>query len=100
MVEGGSVLNKTVVLVEDLVTTGASSLSAVNNIRKAGGKVSNCLVIVKYNFPKAKYAFSKSRVKLHAVTSFPVILEEAKKLGVVGGDTLRKVEDWFAENTK
>jgi len=100
MVEGGSVLNKHVVLIEDLVTTGGSSLSAVRNIRQSGGKVSHCLVIVSYNLPLSKQAFSRAKVKLHAVTSFPIILEEAKKIGMVHGETLKKVEDWFLEHTK
>ena len=100
MVEGGSVLNKHVLLIEDLVTTGRSSLSAVDNIRKAGGKISNCLVIVSYNFFSSKKAFSNAKVKLHAVTSFPVILEEAKKLGIVDAKTLMKIENWFREHIK
>lgn len=100
MVEGGSVLNKHVLLIEDLVTTGRSSLSAVDNIRKAGGKISNCLVIVSYNFSSSKEAFSDAKVKLHTITSFPVILEEAKKLGMVRGKTLIKIEDWFREYIK
>ncbi len=100
MVEGGSVLNKHVLLIEDLVTTGRSSLSAVRHIREAGGKISNCLVIVSYNFPSSKQAFSDAKIKLHTITSFPVILEEAKKLGMIKGKTLQKVEDWFEEHTK
>ncbi len=100
MVEGGNVLNKHVLLIEDLVTTGRSSLSAVDNIRKAGGKISNCLVIVSYNFSSSKEAFRNAKVKLHTLTSFPVILEEAKKLGMVRGKTLTKIEHWFLENVK
>jgi orotate phosphoribosyltransferase len=100
MVEGGSVLNKTVLLVEDLVTTGGSSLRAVDSLRKEGAKVNNCLVVVTYNFPSTKQSFIKEKVKLHTITSFPVILEEAKKLGMVKGDTLKKIEEWFAKHTK
>lgn len=100
MVEGGNVLNKHVLLIEDLVTTGRSSLSAVDNIRKAGGKISNCLVIVSYNFSSSKEAFSNAKVKLHAATSFPVILEEAKKLGMVDDKTLMKIGDWFRGHIK
>jgi orotate phosphoribosyltransferase len=100
MVEGGVVLNRHVVLVEDLVTTGGSSLAAVANLRKEGGKVSNCLVIVTYNFPSARVAFDSAKVKLHAITSFPVILAEAKKLGMIKGQQLKKVEDWLAQNSK
>ena len=100
MVEGGSVLNKHVLLIEDLVTTGRSSLDAVENIRKAGGKISNCLVIVSYNFFSSKEAFNNAKVKLHTITSFPVILEEAKKLGMIHGKSLIKIEDWFKEHIK
>ncbi len=100
MVEGGSVLNKNVLLIEDLVTTGGSSLHAVENLRKEGGKVKICLVIVSYNLPRAQDAFTKAKVKLHAITSFPVILGEAKKLGMIKGDRLKKVEGWLLEHTK
>lgn len=100
MVEGGSVLNRNILLIEDLVTTGGSSLSAVENLRKEGAKVNNCLVIVSYNFPSAKEAFSKAKVKLHTITSFPVILGEAKKLGMINEAILKKVEAWFSEHTK
>ncbi len=100
MVEGGTVLNKHVLLIEDLVTTGGSSLDAVENLRKEGGKVNSCLVIVSYGFPSAEDAFHKAKVKLHTITSFPVILEEAKKLGIIKGDNLKKVEDWFKKHTK
>lgn len=100
MVEGGSVLNRNILLIEDLVTTGGSSLSAIENLRKEGAKVNNCLVIVSYNFPSAKEAFSKAKVKLHTITSFPVILGEAKKLGMINEVTLKKVEAWFSENAK
>ena len=100
MVEGGSVLNRNVLLVEDLVTTGGSSLSAVENLRKDGGKVHDCLVIVSYNFPQATQAFTQAKVKLHAITSFPVILDEAKKLGLIKGERLKQVEDWLSVHTK
>ncbi|OGI67780.1 orotate phosphoribosyltransferase [Candidatus Nomurabacteria bacterium RIFCSPHIGHO2_01_FULL_42_15] len=99
MIEGGSVLNRHVLLVEDLVTTGGSSLGAVHHVRKGGGKISHCLVIVSYNFPSSKEAFHNAKMKLHAITSFPVILDEAKKLGIIQGKTLAKIEDWFQEHT-
>jgi len=100
MVEGGSVLNKNVLLIEDLVTTGDSSLRAVENLRKEGAKVKNCLVIVSYDFPEARDAFSKAKVKLHHISSFPTIFDEVKKLGMIRGDKLKKVENWFKEHTK
>lgn len=97
IVEGGNVLNKRVLLIEDLVSTGGSSMDAIENIRKSGGKVSDCLVIVSYNFPSSREAFKKAKVKLHTLTSFPVILEEAKKLGMIKGENLKTVEVWLAQ---
>lgn len=100
LIEGGSILNKNVLLIEDLVSTGMSSLAAIEKIKKDGGKVSNCLVIVSYNFPVAKIEFKKAKVKLHTLTSFPIILQEAKKIGLIKGNKLKKIEDWLIENTK
>lgn len=100
MVEGGTVLNREVLLIEDLVTTGSSSLAAVDNLRKEGAKVRNCLVIVSYNFPSATEAFKKAKVKLHTITTFPIILNEAKKLGMLEGENLKIVENWLKEHTK
>lgn len=100
MVEGGNVLNRNVLLIEDLVTTGGSSLSAVENLRKEGAKVHNCLVIVSYDFPSAKHSFQQAKIKLHAVTSFPIILNEAKRIGMINDNTFKKVEDWFTKHSK
>ena len=100
MVEGGSVLNRRVLLLEDLISTGSSCLSAVDNLRKEGAKINECLAIVSYNFSASKNSFSEAKVKSHTLTSFPVILEEAKKIGMIKGDTLKKVENWFKENTQ
>jgi orotate phosphoribosyltransferase len=100
MVEGGNVHLKHVLLIEDLVSTGMSSLAAVESIRKEGGIVEDCLVIVSYEFSTAKEAFKEAKVKLHTLTSFPVILEEAKKLGMLKEADLEKIEKWFYQYSK
>ncbi|MBY0376764.1 orotate phosphoribosyltransferase [Patescibacteria group bacterium] len=97
LVEGGDVSGKRVLLVEDLVSTGISSLTAVEGLRAEGAIVEDCLVIVSYNFTEAKEAFKNANVRLHTLTSFPVILEEAKKQGLLQGEDLKIVEDWMAK---
>ena len=99
MVEGGNVLNKRVLLIEDLVTTGASSLAAIKNIRISGGKINNCFVIVSYGFRNTQERFIKAKVKLHNLTSFSVIMKEARKLGMVNEENLEKVQKWFKQHT-
>jgi len=83
-VAGGDVRGKRVLLVEDLVTTGSSSLSGVEALRKEGAEVTDCLVIVDYGFKRAQEAFSNDRVWLHSLVSFQDILKEAKEMEVIG----------------
>ena len=96
-VEGGEVSGRTVLLVEDLVSTGSSSLSGVEAIRAEGGTVRDCLVIVSYGFPEAHDAFKSAGVQLHALTTFSAILEEAEKERVIDADTKTAVEDWLRD---
>lgn len=99
MVEGGEVARKKVLLIEDLVSTGGSSLSAVESIRKEEGIVDDCLVIVSYDFKQAKDAFHKANVKLHSLTSFPVILEKAIELRMLKQEQVEKIKSWLKEHS-
>jgi orotate phosphoribosyltransferase len=96
-IEGGQVENKRVLLVEDLVTTGSSSLSGVVALREEGASVEDCLVIVSYGFPEAIDNFEKEKVKLRALTSFPIILEEAIAMGKLTDKEAEIVEDWLSD---
>ncbi len=97
LVEGGDIRSKKTLLVEDLVSLGTSSLSAVKEIRQAGGVVNDCLVIVSYDFADAKEAFKKANVNLHALTSVPVILEEALKLGELKQEEVDLIREWYVD---
>jgi orotate phosphoribosyltransferase len=97
MVEGGKVEGKTVLLVEDLVTTGGSSLGGVRQIREAGGVVTDCLAIVSYDMPEATENFAKEEVTLHTLTNFPVILAEALKRNILNQEQNDTVHDWLRD---
>jgi orotate phosphoribosyltransferase len=97
LVEGGDIKGKKVLLIEDLVSLGLSSLNAVKEIRNAGGVVSDCMIIVSYEFPESKENFKNSNVKLHALTSVLIILEEAQKLGKLKSNEVEKIKEWFAD---
>jgi len=95
MIEGGKVEGKKVLLIEDLVSTGGSSLAGIESIRNEGGIVNDCLVIVSYDFKEAKEAFEKASVKLHPTTSFPVILDEAISFCKLSNEEVLKIKEWF-----
>jgi orotate phosphoribosyltransferase len=95
-VEGGTVAGKRVLLVEDLVTTGGSSLSGVEALRAEGAIVTDCLSIVSYGFQEATQAFEAAGVRLHTLTSFPVIVAQALATGRFDETVTNVVNDWLA----
>lgn len=97
LVEGGDVNGRNVVLVEDLVSTGDSSVTGIGSLRAEGATVEHCLVIVTYGFEEAETAFREAGVNLHPLTTFPVILEQAVELGKIDAATRITVEDWLKD---
>ena len=96
-VEGGDIDGKQVVLVEDLVSTGSSSLSGVEALRAEGGHVSHCLAIISYNMPEAASAFAAANVHLHALTTFTEVLEVALHQGTLDQLGADIITDWLNE---
>jgi orotate phosphoribosyltransferase len=96
-VEGGDVTGKRVVLVEDLVTTGGSSIAAIEALRGEGAVVTDCLAIISYGFPDAVELFKRSGVTLHAATTFQAVLESALARGMIDGTGAALVRDWLDE---
>lgn len=96
-VEGGSVQGKRLLLLEDLVTTGGSSLSGVEALRNEGAIVTDCIVICSYGFIEAQEAFKQAGVNLHALVGFPEILEEAERRGLLNASERESVAEWFQD---
>ena len=96
-VEGGSVKCKKVLLIEDLVSTGISSLSGVQALRDEGAIVEDCLVIIQYAFPEAVEAFNKAKVNLYALTTFPDVLKEIKAGTKYSQEDIKKMEGWLKD---
>jgi len=96
-VEGGSIAGKRLLLIEDLVTTGSSSLSGVEALRAEGATVTDCLTIISYNLPEAVDNFASAGVRLHPLTTFAAVLEVALERGVIDEAAAASVRDWLAE---
>lgn len=94
-VEGGDVAGKHVVLVEDLVTTGSSSIAAIEALRDEGAVVTNCLAIISYGFPEAVELFAHNAVKLHTTTTFESVLEVALERSLVTDEDATIVRGWL-----
>lgn len=97
LVEGGDVSGRKVLLVEDLITTGTSSLSAVATLREGGAEVSDVLCIVSYGFDEAKQAFEQANVRQHTLTDFNSLLDYLITQNQMTEDNADMVRDWFAD---
>lgn len=95
-VEGGNITGKNVLLIEDLVTTGGSSLRGVDALRASGAIVHHALAIVTYDFAEMHHAFQNANVNLIALTSFPVILQTAVETGYFSAAQADVIRAWLA----
>ncbi len=96
-VEGGDVTGGRVVLVEDLVTTGASSIAAIEALRAEGAVVTDCLAIISYNFPEATELFEKAGIRLHVATTFQTVLAGTLERKMIDETGAAVVRDWLEE---
>jgi orotate phosphoribosyltransferase len=96
-IEGGEVSHQRVLLVEDMVTTGSSSLAGVEALRAAGATVKDCLCITSYGFAEAFQAFDAAGVRLYPLAPFSTIVIEASKMGLFNQDALTLIEAWMRD---
>jgi len=96
-IEGADVAERRVLLVEDLITTGGSALSAVYALRQQGAIVQDVLAVLSYGFAGARTAFAAADLQLHTLTDFDVLLRLAQSTGRLDAQQLASVREWFAE---
>lgn len=94
-VEGGDVTGKKVLLIEDHITTGGSSLAGVEALRASGAIVETCLAITDYGFAEATAAFAAANINLITLTTFPIIMELALKQNLFTKKEHRIINQWF-----
>lgn len=82
------------VVIEDLVSTGTSSLKVAEAVREAGGIVLAVLAIFTYRLPMAEEAFAASGIPLVTLTDYEVLLERAVAGGRIGRDQLELLRSW------
>ena len=94
LVEGDVKAGQKVVVIEDLISTGLSSLSAVEALRNAGCNVLGMLAIFTYGFNHASENFKKSDVKIDTLASYTQLIDIAIEQGFVNKDHLDLLKSW------
>lgn len=94
LIEGKLEKGQKVVVVEDLISTGGSSLKVVEAIREAGAEVVGMLAIFTYGFPLAKLNFEKANVPFICLSSYEELLPIALKNNYIKESELALLEAW------
>ena len=94
LIEGELEPGAKVVVVEDLISTGGSSLKAVEALRAAGYEVVGMVASYTYGFPVAEQAFADARVKLITLTNYEAVVTEALRTGYISEDQVPMLHEW------
>ena len=93
-IEGRVLEGQKVVIIEDLISTGLSSLKVAKALREAGAEVLGVVAIFSYELTKAHEAFSQEGVEYTTLTNYPVLIEEAVASGTIHQDDVEKLLEW------
>ena len=96
-IEGRVLEGQKVVIIEDLISTGLSSLKVAKALREAGAEVLGVVAIFSYELKKAQDAFEEAGVEYITLTNYPVLVEEAVAIDYIHQDDVEKLLEWRNE---
>ena len=94
LIEGYLPEGAKVVVIEDLISTGLSSLNAVDALRDKGAEVLGMVAIYTYGFPQAEQAFRDKGIELHTITNYHEVVEEALRTGYITAEDKKLLDNW------
>ncbi|MDR2533832.1 MAG: orotate phosphoribosyltransferase [Tannerellaceae bacterium] len=94
LIEGELRLGSKVVVIEDLVSTGGSSLKAVEAIRNFGCEVIGMVAIFTHGFPIAEQKFKEAKINLVTLCRYEAVIEEALRTNYISEDELCTLQEW------
>ena len=96
-IEGKYEKGKKVIVIEDLISTGKSSVIAAQALQEEGMEVLGVVAIFSYNLNKAKEKFDEAKIPVTTLTNYDVLLELAKETGLIGEKESQILIDWRNE---
>ena len=96
-IEGLLKKGQSVVVIEDLISTGKSSLNAVKALREQGANVKGMLAIFNYGFPVAEKNFKEANVDLHTLSNYDHLLVLARETHYIQENEVETLLAWKEE---
>lgn len=93
-IEGTVSPGQKVVVIEDLISTGGSSLGAVKALREVQTEVLGMVAIFSYKFKKADDNFKNASVELTCLSDYNYLLEQATETGYISANDLKTLQEW------
>ncbi|MDT8413748.1 MAG: orotate phosphoribosyltransferase [Flavobacteriaceae bacterium] len=93
-IEGYIEKGQSAIVIEDLISTGKSSMLAVEALRNSGVVVKGMVALFTYDFEASKKLFEKERVDLHTVSSYDFLLKEALQKKYINEEELLLLKQW------
>ena len=93
-IEGRVLEGQKVVIIEDLISTGLSSLKVAKALREVGAEVLGVVAIFSYELKKAQDAFEDAGVEYITLTNYPALVEEAVAIEYIHQDDVEKLLEW------
>lgn len=97
LVEGIIKQGQKAIVIEDLVSTGESSINSVRAIQNAGGEVTTVFSIITYGIKKGEKNFSENNLELISLTDFKTVVEQAVEMNYVNESEKELVLDWISD---
>lgn len=94
LIEGELKPGSKVVVIEDLVSTGGSSLKAVEAVRKFGCEVLGMVAIFTHGFPLATQQFSDANVELTTLSNYDAVIEHASRTNYIDASEIATLQEW------
>ncbi len=95
-IEGRLEENQSVVVIEDLISTGKSSLNAVDALESHGANIKGMVAIFTYGFDIATQNFEKKNIDLHTLSDYGHLTEKAAESGYIKEEQLNTLMEWKA----
>lgn len=93
-IEGVFEKGANIVVIEDLISTGMSSLAAAQAVAQQGGMVEGMVAIFSYNFTKARKAFEAANITLYTLTDYDTLIQVAGESSYISESEMSVLRDW------
>lgn len=100
MIEGEVSKGQSVVVIEDLISTGGSSLKAVEALRERGCDVKGMVAIFTYGFDESVQNFKKAKCRVETLTNYNTLISAAVSKEYIDKDSIKSLEEWRANPAK